>query len=233
MSEELFKMEIVNETVYNSDDIRELLLAIYRTCDAVGYRRIYYRSFPSKLRIGYYTPSIANESGSRKKRKRSRRSPQKAALAAWDTGERSRDNTIPRLGIVRHKFLYNSALECLAQVADGDQVVPKAALYSIARVFINCYYDAYIIDDNFKNGTWEWLSNFKLRYDLRRKRDPKGTAEARKIKRERKVTLLESKIDNVTSDIRSYLYAIDRLESRRDELSEKLRRYKEKFNIKD
>lgn len=162
------KIEIINKTVYNTEDLHEF------------YRRAAHSSFlPGKLVVGYYNPTPKDKLVDPAKKVKDHVKPSPWKHVRYKRAEKHDYRKTPRLGIVKPELLYDSPLQQLAAASEDQTHVPLPVLCELFEA-ISAYHhwtievtpaDVLSPDDDYWDAERvEWLKDFKLRYSDRRKR---------------------------------------------------------------
>lgn len=188
-------MEIFNETVYNSDDIRQAFEIMNQEAIKIAWRR----QDIQQLRVGYYTPHP-----NVRKVMLSQRT--KLVYVSMSDGSSKGSQGIPRFGLVRHTALYANNLETLASVADEELTLPRKVMEEVVIAFFRVFHAT---DINYHDDLRrEILEKIKIRYSLRKARDAKGMANVRKMKKLQKLSKLDSEISELRREVRGHESAI-------------------------
>lgn len=146
-------MKIINETCYNTEDIRDLLLK----CQATVTLSIEAKDLPERLLISYWEGCRETSS----------------LFVNYNY-----DYTRPRLGIVRSGKLGVAPLVSLAQAADGLELkLPHSVITEIATYFASLLGGDRVVSFNLTNHHWKWLEDFEVRYSARAKSGSKDEAK--------------------------------------------------------
>jgi len=176
-------MEILNETVYATEDIRALFEQIAEITDNQG-------RMPKKLRIGYYSPTPKDKLVPQSQKRRDWIQPSPYKFINFNIKQRCNWRKVPRLGLVRPSKLHDSPLEQLASVADDEMVIPAQAVRELVIAFSR-WFGRYYFHAEDSNGVIQLnlvelkedlsgLLGFKIRYTLRAKRGSRKEALASK-----------------------------------------------------
>jgi len=210
-------MEIINKTIYYSEDI----MALFHEMESVLNKDYWCRAIPKTLRVGYYTPTPeeALKGGSRGRHA----NPWK--YASYDDGTRdSRWNRTPRLGLPRRKALYHSPLEELAATADGDVSVPSFVMDDL----IACLLDRWIGFGyaNTREERWDPVRQLRLRYRVDRRHRSKQEIEAEKhLRQVEKLDGLTCRLRIAQKAIRAHRRLMNKSSQQETEIEEEIKKY--------
>jgi hypothetical protein len=214
-------MKIINETVYNDDDLYNLYRAVERLCWRATEQQVarwkqsakargqvwahhdYYdeQPLPKEIRIGYRSTP--------KRKKDDDVDALKQTEPSFTTIRGRRTNS-PRFGIVRPSDLPLCPLVILAQCAeDAHRALPREVVQSVARIFAKSRRGnptdddfSYLVDDH------------QITFTLAVTQEAKAAAKA--ASKKARIASLRFKIDVKQDEIKATLATLDK---RRDQLA--------------
>lgn len=212
------ELEIVNKTVYNTDDFRDF----YRKAVGDGY--ISFR----KVVLGYYTPTPEDKLVDPANKSKPHVKPSPFNFVNYKRRKKNSWKGTPRVGIVKPMKLFTSPLEALASAADEDGLVPLAAKCELAQAIAAYHYQWYEHNDPVTPMSLEtlthhrdqfgWVKDFKLRFRQSGRR--RKTPEQKLAELETKMSRLSWRYSDASSARRTHEKNLEKAEERERELGE-------------
>lgn len=224
------KIDIVNKTAYNTDDLHEFYMRASRS----SYP-------PHRVVVGYYTPTPESKRVDPAKKKKDHIKPSPWKHVRYVRAKKGSWSKVPRLSIVRPQALYDSPLQALASVSDDEMCVPLNVLCELAEAIARYHYnDVDISPAELRSGEhywqerWAWLLDFKLRYKFRRRK----TAEERLKEMQVKLNRLSKRESDARQAARRHEKNLEQAQAEAARLDvlywdeyEKIRKFKQKHNL--
>lgn len=224
------KMDIINKTAYNTDDLKEFYLKASNT----DYP-------PHKLVVGYYTPTPPSKLVDPAKKKKDHIKPSPWKHVRYVRRRKREWEKVPRLAIVKPNELFDSALAALASVADDEMTVPLNILCELGEAISHYHYGSVELvpgelraGEHYRQEEWSWILDFKLRYKFRRRKTPEQRLKAMQIKLNR-ISMREG---NARRAVRTHKDNLKKAQAEQDRLEalywsevEKINKFKQKHHL--
>lgn len=222
-------VEILNETAYSTDDLRDLFRKVYdtltgdlQTIKGLRIHRMYCAPLRESIRIGYYKPRTVS--------KISYLLEDGLNYAEVPRLVSATDNYKPsmRIGILQINRMFDNALTALAAASGDDLTIPTVGVIQIAMAMVealDCYPSAIRVrghvtryrqppeEDHPAYEHWDWLRTFKLRHT-------KGAGAA--AKRSARAAAVETSLNNLNQQIIWKREKLEQLANQMEKEQEKL-----------